>query len=256
MTVRDEQIAELRRRTEHLRPDRLEECYSAIKAAYDSEGVIDSLARVTEESDRTPSDFRVLSNSETRRLTEFNDESYHWDHFCKQLGRSVSHGERRYFFEQLGRIYPKGQPVNLVNPNFSRIIDANSELISAGYRPNSVCIPISLFIEFMQDFSFPVDVSSPREILTLSGGQSLAIHWSSGLAPLDKLVVFDSTQILWKVKPDPITGHRLTVVIGEPIAQPNTVRFIAETIVECEILDSAAVYSISVEGAIEGPDQP
>ena len=153
-----------------------------------------------------------------------------------------------YLFEKLEETISRGEPITLVNPNFSGIRAATNELISAGYRPNAVCIPIRLFVDFMQDSSYPNEASSHRETLSLPEGDSLKIHWSSGLAPLDKLVVSDSTQLLWKVKPDPITGHRLTVAIGEPISQPDTVRFIAETIVRCEILDPAAFYSISVEG--------
>jgi hypothetical protein len=248
LTQRDEQIVAIRRNTENLISERLEECYSAIKMAYDSESIIGDIARLTEVVDRSPSGFRVLSNSETRHLTEFNDPSYHWDHFCKQLGRSVAHGERTYLFEVLENIPPRGQPIEVVSPTFARILDATVELSSTGYNADVICVPISLFVAFMQDSTFPVDVSSPRETLDVGGGQSLSIIWSSGLYPLDRIIVFDSSQIVWRAKRDPSTGDRLTIAIGEPPSQPNTVRFIAETVVECEIADPAAVYSISVDG--------
>jgi hypothetical protein len=101
----------------------------------------------------------------------------------------------------------------------------------------------------MKEYGLQIDWdSTPPGLWKLPGGPSLQIHWSSGLAPLDRFVILDSTKNLWKVKLDPVTAHRLTVVIGEPNAQPHTVRFLAETVVKYEILDPGAIYSILVEG--------
>jgi len=90
---RDDQIAAIRERVDRLRPDRLEECYKKIRSAYEESSIVDHMARVIEERDRTPSDFRVLTNSESRHLREFNDDSYYWDMYCSELGRSVALGE-------------------------------------------------------------------------------------------------------------------------------------------------------------------
>ena len=60
MNPRDEQIAEIRQSTKNLRQDRLKECSTLITEAYEAESIIDHVAQVSEEHDRTPSDFRVL----------------------------------------------------------------------------------------------------------------------------------------------------------------------------------------------------
>lgn len=109
--TRDEQIERIRQRNTRLREDRLASCYSEIARAYYAESVADRISRVIEEQDRTPSDLRVLSNSEARRLQEFNDESYHWDHYCQQLGRSIGHGEKQYIFEVLQPMIPSTRQV-------------------------------------------------------------------------------------------------------------------------------------------------
>jgi len=207
------------------------------------------VAQVSEEHDRTPSDFHVLSNSETRPLSQFNDDTYHWDHYCRQLGRSIAIGEQRYFFEELQRVPVAGKPIDAGSPQFDRILSAIRQLASEGYDPDVLCAPNSLFVLFMKEYGMHIDWNStPRGLLKLPGGPSLPIYWSNGLAPLDRFVVLDSTKTLWRVKLDPITAHRLTVVIGEPPTQIHTVRFLAETVAKYEILDPAAIHSILVEG--------
>ena len=61
-------------------------------------------------------------------------------------------------------------------------------------------------------------------------------------------MIYDSKKVLWKVKIDPITRHRLTVMIGEPETPPEAVMFLAETVAKFEILDLAGTYSIPIEG--------
>lgn len=50
------------------------------------------------------------------------------------------------------------------------------------------------------------------------------------------------------MKLDPSTNHRLTVVIGEREASPDSVMFLAQTVAKYEIPDPAAILSIAVEG--------
>jgi len=175
--VRDKQIAEIRQRKSHLREDRLTACYAEITRVYGTESPVEHLAMVIEEQDRTPTDFRILSNSEARRLREFNDDSYHWDHFCRELGRSIAHGERQYIFEELQGIPPTGITINAASPVFDGILTATQVLVAQGYNPDVLCAPISLFVPFAQDSALAIDWnSSPTELLTVPGGPSLKIH--------------------------------------------------------------------------------
>ena len=252
MNRRDAQIAAIKKRNRRLRQDRLAECYDKITRAYESESIVDHLAVVVEEPDRTPSDFRVLSNSEARHLAQFNDDSYHWDNYCQQLGRSIAHGERRYIFEELQHMPPAGRSIVAGSPQFDGILSATRQLMAEGYNPDVLCAPISLFVPFMKEPNLPVDWnSSPGELLKLPGGPSLKIYWSSALVPLDRFVIFDSRKTRWTVKLDPATAHRLTVMIGEPDSPPDAVMFLAETVAKYEILDVAAIRSIRVEGEPE-----
>ena len=251
MNQRDAQIAGIRKRNRRLDQDRLGVCYDKIKDAYEAASVIPHLAQVIEEHDRTPSDFRVLSQTEARHLWQFNDNSYHWDNYCHQLGSSVAHAEKRYVFEELQRVPPTDRPINADNPQFDGILNATRQLIAAGYNPDVLCAPNSLFEAFIENSSLAIDwYSSPSELLVAPGGPSLKMFWSSGLAPLDMLIVFESRKTLWRVKLDPVTDQRLTMMIGEPDAPPDAVSFLAETVAKYEILDPAAIRSILIEGVI------
>ncbi|MGH7484928.1 MAG: hypothetical protein ACREMY_04875, partial [bacterium] len=70
MNSRDQQIAAVKDRSSRLEviPGRLQDCYAEILRAYEESSNVSSLARIIEEQDRTPSDFRVLTNSEARSI--------------------------------------------------------------------------------------------------------------------------------------------------------------------------------------------
>jgi len=68
--------------------------------------------------------------------------------------------------------------------------------------------------------------------------------------PLDRFVVFDSNNAVWRVKLDPFNQSRLTVAIGEPNSPPDAVMFLAETVVKYEIKNREAFYILPVEGQL------
>jgi len=251
LNPRDEQITAIRERSERLRPDRLQECYDQIVSAYDKASVVEHLAQVVEERDRTPSDFRVLTSSEARHLREFNDDSYHWDFYCTELGRSIALAEKRYIFENLQTIPAQGQSIDADSPRFGPVLAAIYQMIGLGLRPDVICAPIGLFVPFNTDKGLTINWhASPREALVVAPDISLKMFWSSQSIPLDRFVVLDSRHAVWRVKLDPNTGHRLTVAIGEtaPPSPPNGVVFLAETVVKYEIQNRAAFYPVPVEG--------
>lgn len=256
MTVRDEQIEAIRQRNARLSKERLASCYSEITRAYEAESTVNRLVRVIDEQDRTPSDYRVISISEARRLRDFNDTSYHWEHYCQQLGRSITHSERQYIFEELQGIPPTGTAIQAAHPNFDGILTGARQLISEGHNPDILCAPIGMYVPFFQDLALVIDWhSAPTPRLIVPGGPILEIHWSSGLAPLNRFVILDSRKATWKVKLDPHTKGRLTVVIGEPDTPPNAVMFLAQTVAKFEVSDLAGTYSILIEGDPEDNDE-
>lgn len=258
MNPRDTQIAALKQRADRLRkvPGRLAACYEEIRKAYEAESIVEQAGRVVEEPDREPSDFRILTNSEARHRWQFNDRSYLWDHYCWELGRSIALGERTYIFEELRSVPATEEAIDATQPRFGAVLDAIAELRLRGYGPDVVCAPIDLFVPLNSDRNLTIDWnSSPREALILPGGTPLKIFWSSKIAPLDRFVVFDSRQAVWRVKLDPASGRRLTVAIGEPETPPDAVMFLAETVVKFEITDSSAFRAILLEGEPKALEQ-
>jgi len=255
LNPRDDQIRALKARTERLKeiPDRLEDCYQAIARAYADGTIVDHAAQVYETDDRKPSGFRVLSNQEARRLTEFNDTSYYWEFFCEQLGRSIAIAEESHLTQQFADMKPDSNVrIDAAHADFSSIERAVRELSSRGYRPDTMFAPISVYVSFNSDENVKVDWNaSPREALIVPNSEPLKLFWSSQVAPLDRFVIYDSRAVTWEVKRDPGTKSRLTVAIGERESrpsQPDAVMFLAETVVKCTIANPDALYVIPVQG--------
>lgn len=251
---RDDQIAALKARVDRLDSARLAECYGQIVDAYEAETIVDSLARVEQLTDREPSGFRVISNQETRRLSHFNDPTYHWQFYCEQLGRSIALGETAYVFEKMMELPSSDLTINASEPRFGVIEQAMRRVKRAGYRPSILFAPISLMVPFETDPTLRIDwQSDSREALVPGDGTRLLIVWSSRSAPLNKFVIADASAGTWKVKLDAETQHRLTVAIGRPEAPPEGVVFMAETVVRYEIADPKGFSVIDLEG--EPPDE-
>ena len=244
LNKRDEQIAAINAKVEGLREDRLRACRSDILASYTAASIVDKLARVTELTDREPSDFHVLTNSEARRLDHFNGDSYYWDFYCKELGRSVALAEKRHIFQELGKIPGRDEPVDASRPSFDWVWRGVQQLRSDGFNPTVLAAPI--------DFSLPVfkglkiDLQTARNV-ELPDGSMLELFWSSRATPLDRFVVLDPRAGHWQVKLDPET-ERLTVAIGRPLSPPQAVTFLAETVVKYEIVNTSALYVVEVVG--------
>jgi hypothetical protein len=242
---RDEQIAAINSRSEGLRQDRLEECKTQIREAYQSSSVVEQLANLVEIEDREPSDFRVLTSSEARYVDHFNDDSFYWDMYCKELARSIATSERLHIFERLEEIPGEGQSIDASNPNFRHLLDGIDQLRDKGYNPTIVIVPISLHGAVFRRLN--IDIHTGRDIV-LADGSRLHVFWSSRVVPIDRIVVLDAKSGNWNVKLDPETKSRLTVAIGRPSSPPNAVTFLAETVVKYEIVDPGRLFTIEVEG--------
>lgn len=244
---RDDQIAAIKANVEGLWQDRLSECSEQIMAGYSEASVVAELANLTEESDRSPSGFRVFSNSENRPEEHFQDSSYHWDFYCKQLGRSIALAEEGYIFEELSGLSGDSEPIDASNPDLQLVLTGIGELVSRGFEPSALVAPIELYHPVLVFNGFNIDIAEGRYI-ELPRGLRLELFWSSNLRPMNRFVVLDRKAGTWTVKPDPETGERLTVAIGRPESPPKAVRFLAETIVRYEIDDRDGFYVVEVVG--------
>jgi len=247
---RDQQIAEINANVSDLRTDRLQVCRAQIMEAYARASIVDKLAHVRELTDREPSDFRVLTSSETRPEAQFNDNSYHWDFYCEEFGRSVAVAEKRYLFEVLSKASGSGGPLVASQPSFDWLWRGVQQLRAAGFNPTVLAGPISLFLPVHK--SLQIDLQTGRRV-ELPDKSKLDLFWSSRMAPLDRFVVLDRRAGDWRVKLDPDTGERLTVAIGRPKSPASAVTFLAETVVKYDIFDPHGFYVTEVVG--EPPDE-
>jgi hypothetical protein len=244
---RDEQIAEINGRTDGLSQERLVECRTAIVEGYKGSSIIDLLARVVELDDRQPSDFSVLTTSEPRAVDHFNDNSYIWDIYCKELGRSVASAEQLHIFDELGRIPSTGLPMDAYKPELGRVLQGVEELRKRGFNPTILIAPVSLHGAMFRELEIDMQTGSD---LVLKDASNLHILWSNRVTPIDRFVVLDRESGDWSVKVDPQTKSRLTVAIGRPNSPPGAVTFLAETVVKYEIVNPHRLCVIEVEGIV------
>ena len=258
MNRRDEQITAVKNNADRLDKDRLDECYKQVLQGYDSASIVESIARVTPVPDRAPSDFRVLTNSEARRIDHFNDTSYYWDLYCTHLGRTIALAETRYMFEEFQKVVVReGEPISAADPSFGALGSAVSALRGRGYTPDTLCAPIELMVPFAGDASLKIDWNaSPRQVVILDGGVRLNLLFSNSAAPLDRFVVLDSSRMTWNVKLDPESHGRLTIAIGQSriTTGEEGVLFLAETVVKFQV-DAAAAVAVGIDGAMLEPEE-
>lgn len=245
MNRRDEQIAEINASVEGLREDRLRVCRAQIMESYAESSIVDRLVHVIELTDREPSDFRVLTNSEARPLSRFNDDTYHWDFYCKELGRSIALAEKRHVFEELGGIPGSGEPVDARSPSFDWLWRGVQQMRAGGFNPTVLAAPIDLYLPVFKGLK--IDLQTARNV-ELPDGSILGLFWSSRTIPLDRFVVLDPRGGEWNVKLDSETNERLTVAIGRPSSPPEAVTFLAETIIKYEIVNTSGLYVVEVVG--------
>ncbi len=247
---RDQQIASINANLEGVREDRLASCRAQILESYAESSIVDRLAHVIELTDREPSDFHVLTNSEARPVSQFKDNSFYWDFYCKELGRSIALAEERHVFEELGKMPGSDEPVDAARPSFDWLWEGVQQLRSDGFNPTVLAAPIDLYLPVFKNLK--IDLQTARNV-ELPDGSILELFWSSRARPLDRFVVLDPRAGEWKVKLDPETHERLTVAIGRPVSPPRAVTFLAETVVKYEIVNASGLYVVEVVG--EPPDE-
>ena len=239
MNRRDDQIAELAARTSGLKQERLASFYQQIRDAYKAESIVERVAILNQITDRTPSDFRILSNSELRRLEHFNSDSYYWDMYCKELGRSVALGEEAYLFELLQAQLSESEVNRGVE--FEGLYSVIEEMAAEGYVPDVVLMPISYMVGFSMDRRNRIEWQGGRHLLW--NNRRLELIRSSRSRPLNRFIVFDHGAGIWNVKLDPRSGDRLTVGIGEQVTPVRGVLWVAETVAKYGIKEQRAFRS-------------
>jgi hypothetical protein len=247
MNNRDVQIEEILGSTSNLNANRLELFRRIIRDAYEKSTVIPRLAVLDEQTDRSPSDFRLISNQELRRAGDFNADNVIWDMYCEEIGRSVALGEEAYLFEVLQEQI-LDEP-SIVDVEFSRLHAMVDELVVKGWRPDVLLAPVAYLPRLLQAQRASIDWGQNHRPSMKSSSCVLEVFWSSATRPLNRFIVFDHTVGVWHVKLDPHGGGRLTVAIGEQFAPTHGVVWLAETVAKYEVVDLGGVRSCHADDA-------
>lgn len=245
-------MADLNARTEDMNAERVTTCRRAMLGSYLETAVPRQVSAVRQVFDGSETGFGRVTMSARRRLEEFNAENTYWDLFCSEMGRGVALGEESHFFKSLvERVPTTDVTIAARNPDFDVLVKAIEELKGRGHAPNVVLVPVELMSSFTMRYLDQLDWSSrPGEKLTLPGIE-VRVLTSSNIAPLDRFIIFNTSNSLWSVKPDPVTGNALWVALGRSALYPDEVEWIAETVVKHELKQPEATCAIPVEGELK-----
>ncbi len=240
MSRRDEQIDRITAATDELDPERLRTFYAHIREGYQQSSFVDRVAVVRDVNDREPSGFRVLANQELRRIEHFNDKSYLWDSYCRDLGRSVALGEKHYLFERLKDGVADGPRDGRLD--FTGLATRAVRMQADGLAPDALFAPVSLMASFLHDHQHEMRWDQNGHPLWTVAGQPVEVFWSSGDNPLDRFILINRMSGEWQVKVDRASGTRLTIAIGTQPA-PRGVVWLAQTVAKFEITDQRGFRS-------------
>jgi len=115
--------------------------------------------------------------------------------------------------------------------------------LSVGMNPTVLFAPIDVFVKmtsWMRNGLRRTGVikwESGTAYFVLEDGGQLRILWSNKYAPLDHFSLVDASATRWVVKPDPISGNRLTASFVENEKDLSKVDFLVKTVISAELIN-------------------
>ncbi len=206
--------------------------------------MVEHLAKVVEETG-APADFTLLSQSKTTETAKINDATFEGRPELNELGTNLGLLERGIVFQELEKVPPFELPANSREPILDGLMAAMKALESRGFTPDIVCAPIDLMeaIMMVPPLGIIWDIT-PAELNINTIGATVKLLWSSGLAPLGGMVVYDSRQTTYRVRVDPATGKRLTALVKE---DGDSAAVTGETLAKFEVSNPDAVCFIPLD---------
>jgi hypothetical protein len=225
----------------------VQECKGLIQQAYDAASVAQHLGAVVENDASQIVRLRSIGLRRTIGLDEFKSPDYYWQGYFADVGRAIARGERNYLHRRIGRqVTGKGDTMSRSNPDFSVLSRRIAHLSRSSPSPDVLLAPVSLSAKFALHYGSQIDWTHGHPEQLQVGHCRLKVLWSHKYAPLDSFVVLSSTAAVWHVLPDPTTGSRLSIALGESDERDDRVEYYVETLARYEILDTAAFWRINL----------
>jgi len=231
-------ISTLNDRVKHLNIERVNEYKKAALDSYQTATIIPKVSVLKITAPDESNSYRSIGLRQLLDMNKFNDPTYSWLMYFKQIGRVIADGEQRYFQQIIGQhVRSHGKTMSHLEPDFSVLNKTISNMQNSNVTPDTVILPISLHANFFKHYFHYMDFRSGHTDIFNISDTKLRVISSNKRAELRSIILFNSKAGIWKAMMDLNTDSTLTTAIGESITHPGQVEYWVETRAQYRITD-------------------
>jgi hypothetical protein len=244
---RNKEVSRLRNSVVHLRSERIQQYIDTVIKAYETSTEVDKITIYKEEKAIESRGFRSIGLYQSIDKDKLFAENYYWLPFFSDVGRAISHGERRYMHDRLAKyVRGVGDTISFSNPDFNILSKYVIHLCDKGYKPNVMLAPIQIYSLFVKNCRSKLAESNWETDQIRLEGCDIQIAWSHKYAPLRSFIIFDSSNGIWHAIKDIESERRITAAIGESKDNAEKMLCFVETMAYYEILNEDAFTRINL----------
>lgn len=242
----------LERHQEELNKETIDEFGKSVWEGYLGSAIIRNIVSLVEADEKEESLINIVIRSNIG-LNEFNAKDYWWGPAFRQLGAEIAISEKRFLVKRVqDEVKEINKPCNEKHDELSIVLKEIQRLNSIGQMPDIILAPPSMlksFVHFFKGEKGNVEFTREREgaaTLEVKDINKLDIYLLGGEILSKNIIISNRSSFIWKVVPNPDTGHVLTMGIGRGF-YPDKVSFIIGTTVGCVVTEREGVTRIPIE---------
>jgi hypothetical protein len=249
LVTRNKEVARLRNSVAHPRSKRIDEYINTVITAYEKSTEVGKITKYREEKEIENRGFRRIGLQQSILIDKDKllAEDYSWLSFFSDVGRAISHGERRYIHYRLGK-YVRGthNKISIFKPDFDILNKQIIYLRGKGFKPNVMLAPLQIYSLFVKNYKAILAETNYNTDKIQIEGCEMQIAWSNIYAPLRSFIILDSSYGIWHVITDMESKSGITAAIGESKTNVNKMSCLVETMAYYEILNKDAFARINL----------
>jgi len=179
---------------------------------------------------------------------EFKRDDVDYTLVCGQIADGIVGGEYKHLLRELVKSSPKRSRSYFPKSSeaaayaIAKQLDA---LVNNGHTPDTLLAPIQIYSKFMQSFHGSIRWDEKGDELLTEDSLPLTLCWSHRETPSNEFVIFDSSAVRWRVRPDEEDGALATAIGVSPLYR-DRISFYAETRFKVEILEPASIAVLTI----------
>jgi len=243
---------QLEKRREGLDEKTVDEFDKGVWEGYLGSTMIRNIVRLAEANEEDKKNLVHIAIRSNISLNEFNAKDYWWGPAFRQLGEEIAAGEKRFLVKTIqNEVKVINEFCNEKDDELSIVLKEIERLNSIGHMPNVILAPPSMlksFVHFFKDEKGKIDFTREHgsaATLEVKGGNKLGLYLLGGGTLTENVIIFNRSNIIWKIVPNPDTGYALTIGVGRGL-YPDKVTFIIGTTVRCVVAEKTGITRIPI----------